>query len=753
MNWPGFRRIRDSGAKFGSFTFLILFSWGLAVGAQGDPTRESFPASLRRGFDYAEFMRFEADAPPKDRLLQSNGFLALVEQSFGNQVVLVAAAVDRAPNNVSDRLRAIEIDTPVLQDDAGHIYALSDANAKRSVTYYPDRTVYQFAFEGGPRVSYTVYPVYGKAAVVFRLHLEKSATPLHANLSSFGRGFDSLPLSRGNVRSFGSSRWPYRLLLDLGAQGANGRWEIGPGGEAGAVLALGATEAKAQSVLAEIRKSPDLFDKSTRKAWNDFFGSAPLVLPADPVTFTVGTTGKQMYIAPEDLLRSELWTWRGMLTDTVQVRYLAGTPLVLADWEVFTGMWGNDGIAETLALSGTDRKDIARASILNWFRYSVNATGDGHAAWTIFPSGRNTFSASGAEKVTESVPLQGALVGLYVRLTGDTSILEIKPGGAAGDRTVWESLIAYQRNLRKVRDINDDHLIDWTHIYETGWDDKNAPFVDSHGAPTSTVNEQVCNLWSLQEMVYLSGLLHQDASEWQAEFDAAMNAVRAKLWDPETQRYWDLDIEAGKLWTRGENLDAYYFLYYETDLRRIDAMMKRLNDPAKFNGALLPTLAFDTPKWGGYWRGPSWPREYAQVALALSRAGYGQEAFTWLVRGVNANLGPVIPENIDPKTYPEKHDFSGVRIMGYTALDCLGFPDVAGLRFWGGQDLTVKADATLGKVYVRGQKWMGDGYDAIFDPGRPTRIWRNGKELKPLAAGKVWKARKQGGQVSFEEVE
>jgi len=41
-------------------------------------------------------------------------------------------------------------------------------------------------------------------------------------------------------------------------------------------------------------------------------------------------------------------------------------------------------------------------------------------------------------------------------------------------------------------------------------DDKNAPFVDRNGAPTSTVNEQVCNLWSLEEMVYLSKLRGED---------------------------------------------------------------------------------------------------------------------------------------------------------------------------------------------------------------------------------------------------
>src|SRR5213595_3465952 len=188
---------------------------------------------------------------------------------------------------------------------------------------------------------------------------------------------------------------------------------------------------------------------------------------------------------------------------------------------------------------------------------------------------------------------------------------------------------------------------------------------------------KIDHLFQAEEMVYLSRLRGEDPLPWQQEFAAAKKAARTKLWDPETQRYWDLDVSTGKLWTEGENLDAYYFLYYESAPARIAAMMKRLNDPTKFNGALLPTLAFDTPKWGGYWRGPSWPREYAHFALALSRSGQTQEAFTWLARGIRTNLGPILPETIDPKKYPREHDISGIRLMGYDALDTAAFPDVA----------------------------------------------------------------------------
>jgi glycogen debranching enzyme len=414
-------------------------------------------------------------------------------------------------------------------------------------------------------------------------------------------------------------------------------------------------------------------------------------------------------------------------------------------------MWSNDGIAETLALMGTNRADIARAALLNWFRFAVNAKGDGTLPWTIFPSGKNTFQATGPERKTQGVPVQATLVAEYVRLTGDTGILSEKPGGVAGDWTVWQALVAYQQNLLKVRDTNHDHLIDWLNTYETGWDDKNSPFVDLKGHPTSSINEQVFNLWNLQDMVYLSKIQGKDPAPWENEFSNAQEAIRTRLWDPATERYWDLDIETAKLWTQGENLDAYYLLYFEKDPARIDAMMKRLNDPAKFNGALLPTLAFDTPNWGGYWRGPAWPRIFGYVGMALARSGHVSEGFDWLSRAISSNLGPLLPENVDPKAYPPgEHAIGSVRIMGYDALDTLLFPDVAGLRTWAGEDLTVAPAAALGKLFVRNQKWMGDRYDAIFDPGQPTLLWRNREPLDPLPADRIWHAHKKDSKVTFE---
>ena len=729
----------------------LLLLGGLTPVAQTQS--QPFPPFLAKNFDYSSFTRFDAALPPKDLIYQSNGFMALREKGFGGQIVIVPAPGDGAPHNSSDRQLAMEMDAPIFADASGKTYDLAESPAQRHLTYYADRTVYRAVFDGGPEVTLTVYPVYGQLASVLRIALGKASGPIRVTLRLHGTEFQLSGQTTQNLL-YSSPRWPYRLLVGSrpksDVQGSNLRWKLSAGGEAAVIVALGENEQKAAAVEEQVGASPDLFDQATHKAWNDYLASVPLVAPAVPIHFTIGTSGQNETITPEELVRSELWFWRGVLTTTCQVPYLPNTPITIADWNVFMGMWGNDGIAEALALSATGRRDLARGAILNWFHYSVNAKGDGTAAWTIFPSGRNTFQAKGPERNTQSVPVQASLVGEYVRLTGDQAILDARPGGAAGDRTLWEALVAYQKNLPSVRDTNHDHLIDWLHTYETGWDDKNSPFVDLKGTPTSAVNEQVFNLWSLEEMVYLARLRGEDPQPWQNEFVAAKAAVRSKLWDEATQRYWDLNVSDDTLWTKGENLDAYYFLYYESDPARIAAMMKRLNDPSKFNGALLPTMAFDTPKWGGYWRGPAWPRIFSYVTLALDRAGEHRKAFEWLARAIQSNLGPLLPENVDPKAYPPgEHAIGAVRIMGYDALDCLVFPDVAGLHVWAGQDLTVSASAAIGKVYVRGQKWMGDSYDALFAPGQPTRIWRNGQELKPLASNQTWRATKGGDGVSF----
>lgn len=741
-----------------SITGILIFSLAVGSSVQAADTRAVFPAYLSDHFDFATFTRFEASTPPRAGIYQSNGFMAIKEDGFGPQKIIVPIQGVHPPTNTTDRTTAFTVDRPVFFDASGRHFDLASSAAQRTVVYFADRTIYRAAFASGPKVSLTVYPAYGKPVAVFRIDVLRTPSPLRVQMRTLDGSFRSVSSAEPHSRALALPGHLYRSLVtavpQTSTRSGDLHWTLNSGGSAALLVAVGGDASSTTRSLNELLASKDLLDRETHERWNQYLSSVPLVAPAEPVQFTVGTSGEQHSIGPEDLVRSELWFWRGLLNTTCQAAYLPACPMVIADWSVFMGMWSNDGVAEAIALAGTGRSDLARASLLSWFRYSVNAQGDGTSAWTIFPSGTNTFHAAGPERDTQGVPVQAMLVGEYVRLTGDASILDERPGGVAGDRTVWQALLAYEANLLRVRDVNHDHLIDWLHEYETGWDDKDSPYVDRDKHPTSAVNEQVDHLWSLQEMVYLSRLRHEDSPVWQKEFEAAKHAVRDRLWDSATARYWDLDIATGNLWTVGENLDAYYFLYFETDPARIHPMLSRLNDPSKFDGALLPTLSFDTPNWGGYWRGPAWPRIFPYVGLALDRSGNGMEGFNWLVRAINSNLGPLIPESVDPKSYPPgEHAKGPVRIMGYDALGTLVLPDLAGLRTWAGQDLTIHANRDLGKIFVRGQRWMGDRYDAVFEADHPTRIWMKGRELPSLPPSQTWRARRQGDAVTFDLVE
>jgi hypothetical protein len=299
---------------------ILLLSSSVFALAGGAPA--PFPPYLSDGFDYAKFTRFDAAKPPKTVIYQSNGFMALQERGFGGQKIIIPVAGSTILSNSSDRLVALEIDPPVFVDSSRRTYSMADSPAKRSMTYFADRTVYRVAFDDGPEVSLTVYPVDGKPDAVLRIKIVQSRDPMLVRLHSGEDGFQVLPNSNPGVISYGS---------------------------------LDGTEKEAEAALAELSASPDLHDQATHRDWNQYLASAPLVAPAAPVTFTIGTTG---------------------------------------------------------------------------------------------------------------------------------------------------------------------------------------------------------NLWSLQEMIYLSNIQGEDPVPWEQEYAAALKAVREKLWDPATERYWDLDSKTGKLWTQGENLDA-----------------------------------------------------------------------------------------------------------------------------------------------------------------------------------------------------
>ncbi len=294
--------------------------------AQANGPFAQFPSYMSEHFDYATFTRFDAPAPPKTLIYQSNGFLALQENGFGGQKVMIPVSGPPAPTNETERLFAMGIDAPVLIDAQQHAYRFADSAARRDMTYFADRTVYRAQFEGGPQVSLTVYPVYGKPAAVLRIKVDHATGPLDVVIASHDDGFERISAPGSPDAPFGSSKWPYRILLSgkMAPNSGSFHWKLKSGDEAALIVVLGGDEQRAQTTLAQVRSSSDLLDSATHEQWNKYLSSVPLVAPADPIQFTIGTTGQHESITPVELVRSELWFWRGLLNSTCQVDYPPG---------------------------------------------------------------------------------------------------------------------------------------------------------------------------------------------------------------------------------------------------------------------------------------------------------------------------------------------------------------------------------------------------------------------------------------------
>lgn len=74
----------------------------------------------------------------------------LRESGFGGHRVIIPVAGAAAPTNSRDKLSGMTMEAGVFSDGSGRTWRLSDSSAKRSLTYFADRTVYRAAFNGTP---------------------------------------------------------------------------------------------------------------------------------------------------------------------------------------------------------------------------------------------------------------------------------------------------------------------------------------------------------------------------------------------------------------------------------------------------------------------------------------------------------------------------------------------------------------------------------------------------------------------------
>jgi hypothetical protein len=740
-------------------------------------------------FDYTTWMKYISKLPLSDSIYYSNGIIATIE--LGDRISrqeLIAVQNSATPDVMSCRLPLIELDTVCAYDFSIQqpLTGSFDGIPNAEISYCGDRVVYNFKYHSLLDGFIEEYIPWNSNSLIHRivltrppkgnfqdsrirfavrvlgrelrqvkyntdrdcLHFFNTAESFHVVVKS-DKSVESYAINPSNLGI--PTNNPYRTNGEpvhtgqriSGVLGFLFPLELDQSIELNVVFAVGQTEGEAMAEAERVLADNDKFSQATKKFWNDFYSSCPLVVPKLPITYVNQASGQTHSILPEELVKSELWNWRGLLANVSRGSHLKCSPITIADWGQFIGMWANDGIEAAVALSYTNQWKLAKECIVNWFRYAVNyKKGDGHCVWTLYPSGLTNFDHRGKQdEETEGVPFQGRVLGQYVRTTGDATILDMPLGEKAQNRSVWQQLQAYEKHLLEIRDIDGDHLLDWFHMYETGWDNKHSPFMRRNETPTTAVNEQVFRLWSLSELVYLTELRGFDPKDWEREMERVRAAVERKLWSDKDKFYHDYDIEADRLWSEARNLDAFYWLYYEQSKERIAHILERLRDPSEFSASLLPTLSMSNPDFrrDGYWDGRAWPREHSYVGVALSRAGYACLGFEWVARAITANLGPILPETLDPLADPVEQSFVGsCRLMSYNALNCLALVDIAGLQMWAGKNLTLSPHSDLPRLCVMNQKWNGKSYDAIIDPSKGITLYQNDRELAVFGNGAVY---------------
>ena len=755
----------------------------------------------RTEIDWCGLMRITSAKPIADTVFYSNGIIVTADHDdrVSHQSFMVAYN-SPIPDTLSCRATLLELDTANVYDfAAGDAYTgCYDRLQGSRVSYEGDRISIELRYNNTLKARIEEFIPWGVNAVVHRVILERHpGVPVgdprvRAAVRCFSRELSRMDYNREKrylhlsdpdlpfhvvvmvdkeVESFavdppnfgipGKDPFPNEIKRrpwrKVGVLGLLFSLEPGDTEEYFVAFGFGLSEEEALAQAEAALKDPGSLSHSTRSFWNAYLGSCPLLVLGEPLAYVHGPTGERREIPPEELLKKELWHWRGLLVSVARAPYLKCSPLTVADWGEFVGMWSNDGIEEAVALSYTNQHPLARECLINWFDHAVNYKGDGHCVWTLYPSGLTSFDHHGAlDEKTEGVLVAARAIGQYVRATGDTGILgETLTSPHAKGRSLWEQLKAYEENLLAVRDINDDHLVDWIHMYETGWDNKSSPFVDRNGAPTTAVNEQVFRLWSLSEMAYLAALREEDPRPWRDEFERVRREVEEKLWSATDSFYHDLDINRENLWLSARNLDAFYWLYFETDPERKEKLLQALKDPNEFSASLLPTLSMRSPRFrrDGYWDGRAWPREHAYVGVALGRAGHPLLGLEWVARAITASPGPVLAETLDPLADPVEFSFVGpCRLMGYNALNCLALVDIAGLRMWDGEGFIIVPQGDLPRLLILNHKWNGKTYHALLEPEKGLFLYNEGgEELLGLGEGGIFRVRELGdGGVELE---
>ena len=410
--------------------------------------------------------------------------------------------------------------------------------------------------------------------------------------------------------------------------------------------------------------------KQNKVFWESYLESCPTTEINGGFAYKHESLNIDEKFSSDEILTRQLWHYWCMLVNVSDVEFNKFPIYMAPDKDNWIGTWSNDGPQCMAALSLTNQKEFSKRIIISYLTNAMNDKGE--FSWYMHADGVGCFGTKGdVGRFSHGDPYMPHVVEFYIRNTGDTDILSADVGGM----TVYEKLRTYMLNLHNLRDMNDDSLIEWSNLWETGWDDKGGTFFTSaglydwmdivskgtdediaafyaeHQRPVIAVVEQVITLWSLRAMEKLATIKDdKETAKYCSDMYQKMKiAVSERCWNEQDKFYYDIDVKTG-LQTTEKCADAFFWLNFEDDKERSKFLLKHLNDENEFNCYYIPMLSKDSVGFNqfGYWSGGHWPREMSIIAMGLHHCGYDDKALELLIRAIMVDDGNIIAEVREP---------------------------------------------------------------------------------------------------------
>ena len=468
-----------------------------------------------------------------------------------------------------------------------------------------------------------------------------------------------------------------------------------------AAISFGVDEKTVILKCRDLYKNREKILAENREFWNNYLKSCPTVSLTREYIYEHKELGISENYSSDEFLKRQLWHYWCMLVNVSEVEFNK-FPLYMAPDKInWKGTWSNDGPQCMAALSLTNQKDLSKRLIIS---YLTNAmTNNGEFSWYMHADGVGCYGKKGdVGRFSHGDPYMPQVVEYYIKNTDDETILSADAGGM----TVYEKLKKYVLNLHNLRDINNDSLIEWANLWETGWDDKGGTFFTSasltdwmkiisggtdkeisdfykkNQRPVIAVVEQVITMWSLAAMSRIASRKNDnELKEYCNSLYLKMaDAVNSRCWNEKDGFYYDIDVKTGHQTTE-KSADAFYWMNFEKNPKRAGALLEHLNNENEFNCYYVPMLSKDSVGFNqfGYWSGGHWPREMSIIAMGLHNCGFDEKAKELLIRAIMVAKGNIIPEvrnplNGQPSTQITK--------MACSIMNIIALLDVSGKICW-----------------------------------------------------------------------